>query len=231
MKIDIKQVTDTNVSFVLYSPISFANSLRRILLSEVSSTSIDIVEILENGTVIPDEMLSNRLGLIPIYHTHNILSKTECDCDSYCTRCSIKFFLKRTNSSDETISITGKDLITDKPGVVCHNSLIVKLAPGRTVDITCIARKGIPTAHAKYCPVTAVEFTYDRENKHRDTSAFPDENNEPVVKQSEEVVWDDIEEIEMNVEVLEDVGKPLDILLKALGVYRDKMQNILNGIH
>lgn len=43
-----------------------ANALRRILISEIPTMAIEIANIWQNTSVIPDEVLSHRLGLIPI---------------------------------------------------------------------------------------------------------------------------------------------------------------------
>lgn len=47
-------------------PISFANAFRRILLSEVPTMAIEKVYIVNNTSLIQDEVLAHRLGLIPL---------------------------------------------------------------------------------------------------------------------------------------------------------------------
>lgn len=46
--------------------VSFANAIRRILLAEVPSMAIEKVELYNNTTVMHDEFLGLRLGLVPI---------------------------------------------------------------------------------------------------------------------------------------------------------------------
>ena len=48
-----------------------ANALRRILISEIPTIAIDIVNLYQNTSVIPDEVLCHRLGLIPILANAN----------------------------------------------------------------------------------------------------------------------------------------------------------------
>lgn len=241
MKASIKECTDTSIRVVLHSPVSFANALRRILLAEVPMTAIDLVEVRENRTVLADEMLANRLGLVPIYHTRPLVLKTECDCDSYCSRCSIQFTLNEKNRTDRVMAVTGKHLVSDKPSgfedpaerVECHNSLIIKLAPGQSLDMKCIARRGTPQTHAKYCPVTAVGFVYDRRNKQRETNLWVEEDVRkewPGINQSEDVEWGGCNEVEMDVEIVEGIGKPRDVLLSALEIFRNKMAKILEQL-
>lgn len=47
-------------------PVSFANAFRRVLLSEVPSMAIEKVYIVNNTSLIQDEVLAHRLGLIPL---------------------------------------------------------------------------------------------------------------------------------------------------------------------
>ena len=43
-----------------------ANALRRILLSEVPSVAIETVYVHNNTSIVQDEVLSHRMGLVPI---------------------------------------------------------------------------------------------------------------------------------------------------------------------
>ena len=52
---------------------SFNNSLRRILLSEAETITIDRVFFYDNSSVFNDEMIAHRLGLIPVFVNSNFL--------------------------------------------------------------------------------------------------------------------------------------------------------------
>lgn len=66
-KIKIIKYNDTEMEFDIIGVHNvFVNSLRRILLSEVPSMAIDRVHLYDNSSVIQDEVLAHRLGLIPI---------------------------------------------------------------------------------------------------------------------------------------------------------------------
>jgi DNA-directed RNA polymerase I and III subunit RPAC1 len=43
-----------------------ANALRRIMIAEIPTMAIEKVEMWQNTSVIPDENLAHRMGLVPI---------------------------------------------------------------------------------------------------------------------------------------------------------------------
>jgi DNA-directed RNA polymerases I and III subunit RPAC1 len=51
---------------------SIANSFRRILLAEVPTMAIEKVHVFNNTSVIQDEVLAHRLGLIPLKANPNL---------------------------------------------------------------------------------------------------------------------------------------------------------------
>ena len=73
-------------------PIQYANALRRICLNGVPIFAIDTVDIIENSSVLPDEGLAHRLGLIPIttdLSRFNEPSKCDCNSESGCSNCKV----------------------------------------------------------------------------------------------------------------------------------------------
>ena len=60
---------------------SFANALRRILLAEVPTVAIETVYMWNNSSLVHDEVLSHRLGLIPIHADARYLEVAQPDDD------------------------------------------------------------------------------------------------------------------------------------------------------
>ena len=68
LKMEVKELNDEEIVFDLFDiEPPLANALRRILISEIPTMAIEFVRITQNTSIIPDEVLAHRLGLIPIF--------------------------------------------------------------------------------------------------------------------------------------------------------------------
>lgn len=67
-KIDVIKSNSSEIEFdMIGADASFANALRRILIAEVPTMAIDKLFVFNNTSIIQDEVLAHRLGLIPIF--------------------------------------------------------------------------------------------------------------------------------------------------------------------
>lgn len=180
-RVIIRDANSQAVDFVFDKvDLGLANSLRRVMLAEVPTVAIDIVEVETNTSTLADEFIAHRLGLIPLNSKNidDMRYTRDCDCDSYCDYCSVTLSLNARCTDDSGImTIYARDLIvaegrpnewlgtpviTDPEG---KGPIILKLRKGQEVRMRMIAKKGIAKEHAKWCPTAAIGFEYDPYNK------------------------------------------------------------------
>ena len=181
--IEIIELKDDFIKFVLSgTDASVANSLRRVMIAEVPTIAIDLVEIDDNTTVLHDEFLAHRLGMIPLVSTavSSFNYSNACDCDNGCNKCQVEFSLKVKNTSDSTMLVTAADLIVTGDSADAYNDVkpiqssdaasdmstnsdivIVKLGKNQSLSLRAIAKKGIGKEHSKWSPVCVATFQYD----------------------------------------------------------------------
>jgi len=153
--LDIVSQSDQKMSVKLKGvPLQYANALRRVCLNGVPVFAVDTVDIIENSSVLPDEGLAHRLGLIPLktdLSRFNEPSKCDCHSETGCTNCKVMLVLD-SGDSDVTRTITSGDLSSEDDSIkpTSDNIPIVHLAPGQRVKMECYARLGRGTEHAKW---------------------------------------------------------------------------------
>ncbi|KAF7383466.1 hypothetical protein HZH66_012816 [Vespula vulgaris] len=148
---------------------SLANALRRILLSEVPTMAIEKVFILNNTSLIQDEVLAHRLGLIPLkadprlfeYPSTNEKDENEPPKDS-----------RRPNDIYRNNNVYSRDIKwipigrqaelyprgTEQLGVLEGDILVCKMRPGQEIHAFMHAVKGIGRDHAKFSPVATATY-------------------------------------------------------------------------
>jgi len=149
------------------------------MLAEIPTIAIDMVEVLDNTSVLADEFICHRLGLVPLNANgvDDLAYSRDCECDGYCDNCSVTLTLNARCTGNDIMKVYARDLtiashppndsvgqpvITDRDG---QGSCIVKLRKGQAISMKCIAKKGIAKEHAKWAPSAAIGFEYDPANK------------------------------------------------------------------
>lgn len=134
--------------------LQYSNALRRVCLNGVPVFAIDTVDIIENSSVLPDEGLAHRLGLIPLktdLNRFNEPSKCECQSETGCSNCKVMLVLD-SGESDSTRTVVSSELSSEDESIkpISENIPIVHLAPGQRIKVECYARLGRGTEHAKW---------------------------------------------------------------------------------
>ena len=160
-------------------------SLRRVMIAETPTMAIDRVEITENTTVLNDEFIAHRLGLIPLasWKVDKFKYSRDCSCTDHCPHCSVEFTLNVTADEAGTRRVTCADLDSEDPDVRPYDmtspeakqedggvdeskaTVIVKMRKGQSLKLTCIARKGVGKDHAKWNPVCVATYKFEPDIK------------------------------------------------------------------
>ena len=123
--------------------LQYANALRRICLNGVPIYAIDTVDIIENSSVLADEGVTHRLGLIPL---KTDLSRSD-ESDS-----RIMLTLDSGDDTETGRTVTSAELSSDDKVVKPSSDKIpiVHLAPGQRLKVEAYAKLGKGTEHAKW---------------------------------------------------------------------------------
>ena len=164
--------------------VSMANAIRRIMIAEVPTMAIDLVTVDENTSALHDEYIVHRLGLVPLSSekVDEFSYSRDCEaCDDHCAKCSAEFHVKAKATdagSGGPLVVTSHDIVLRREDPLTtsvqpvHDSgnvgaesegesrgiVIARLAQGQSIDMTCIAKKGIGKDHAKWSPVCTVSY-------------------------------------------------------------------------
>ena len=187
MKFENLRKSKLNTTTFTLSPIhvTYANTLRRIILTGIDTiafrsdmtttgSTTDVV-VKRNDTPMTNEMLADRIGLIPIYitepltwkddkYTFHLSVSGDKDKITNVTASDFKIFEMKTNENgeDESITIPNETFFPPHP-ITNETCLIATLQPGQTqqfIEITAKATKGTGREHARFSPVSQCSYEY-----------------------------------------------------------------------
>ncbi len=151
MDIDVIELSERKARFVLSGvSASFANAIRRSILAEVPVLAIDDVNIYDNTSVLFDEQLALRMGLIPLKADAKDYSlPEECGCSGQgCPSCQVSFTL----SAEGPKIVYAGDMVPSDPNARPADATIpiVELKEKHKVVVEAIARLGTGRRHSKW---------------------------------------------------------------------------------
>ena len=165
MNISILNKNEDSMRFVVEGiDTPMANTLRRIILSEVPVMAIDDVAMIENSSVLHDEILTLRLGLIPLktdLDAYNLPEKCSCKSELGCHLCRTVLTLD-IEAKDQPQTVYSGDMVPEDPHIapVSGKIPLVKLAPGQRIRLEAYAKLGKGTVHAKWQPMSSCIYRY-----------------------------------------------------------------------
>ena len=165
VEIQILEKNDEFMRFIVSGVnVPFVNALRRIMLTEVPTMAIDEIVILENSSILNDEILAHRIGLIPIktdLDSYSLPEDCKCESEFGCNLCRANLTLE-TKDTDKISTIYSGEMKPENPDIIPVSDKIplVKLAPDQKVKFEAYARLGKGKKHAKWQPVSMCTYTH-----------------------------------------------------------------------
>ncbi|XP_061546578.1 DNA-directed RNA polymerases I and III subunit RPAC1 [Phycodurus eques] len=187
-RIDVAQLTENLMEFDMVGiDAAIANAFRRILLAEVPTMAIEKVFIYNNTSIVQDEVLAQRLGLIPIkadpflfeYRSTDESAEeevSEIDTIQLCLKikCNRNARASKDSSDPQELYLNNKvfsrdikwvpignqaDVFADSSITPVHDDILIALLrPGQELDIIMHCVKGIGKDHAKFSPVATASY-------------------------------------------------------------------------
>ncbi len=165
VEIQILEKTDDYLRFIVKGVnVPFVNALRRIMLTEVPAMAVDELVILENSSMLNDEILAHRMGFIPLktdLDSYNLPEECTCKSEFGCNLCRLTLTLE-AEATEKTITVYSRDLKSENLDItpVSDKIPIAKLAPEHKIKLEAYARLGKGKDHAKWQPVSMCTYKY-----------------------------------------------------------------------
>jgi DNA-directed RNA polymerase subunit D len=162
MKIEIKELKPKKAVIKIedIKPY-FVNSIRRIMISELPKLAIEDVVIYDNTSALFDEIISHRLGMLPIPTDFNLLTyKNKCVCKGKgCPNCTVRYTLSKEG---EGIVFSGDLQPAEKSWAITEDKIpIVELFNDQRLILEVEAVLGKGRDHAKWQGVIAPSYKMD----------------------------------------------------------------------
>jgi|TARA_B110001454_G_scaffold77366_1_gene74925 DNA-directed RNA polymerase subunit D len=142
-------------------PLQYANALRRICLNGVPIYAVESIDILENSSVLADEGVAHRVGLIPL--------KTDLSASKDGNENDKIMITLDSGVTDETRTILSGELKSQDDSVVptSNDIPIITLAPGQSIKFEAYARLGKGTEHARWNSANIATLTDTEKNDEK----------------------------------------------------------------
>ncbi|GJE94214.1 DNA-directed RNA polymerase, alpha subunit [Phanerochaete sordida] len=181
LQVKVQRLSQRSVEFDLVGvDASIANAFRRIMIAEVPTIAIEHVYVWNNTSVIHDEILAHRIGLVPLsadpslldFRTPTGFNATPNDRNTLVFRLQVTCERAPKGSGKEYINdeVKSGDLVWvpqgeqeevfagSPPGPTNKDIVLAKLRPGQEIDMELHAIKGVGKEHAKWSPVATASY-------------------------------------------------------------------------
>jgi len=161
MKIKVDELKPKKAVLTLQDvPVHIVNTLRRIMLAEVPKLAIDDVVIYDNTSALFDEIISHRLGLIPLPTDLDLLDyRDECSCKGKgCPSCTVRYTLSKEGAG---MVYSGDLQPAEKSWAITERNIpLVELFNDQRLILEVEAVLGQAKTHAKWQAVLAPGYQF-----------------------------------------------------------------------
>lgn len=182
LRIQILSITPEDLAFELINiDAPLANALRRVMLSDVPTVAIENVFVHNNTSIMHDEQLAHRLGLIPLKVDPSLLETWQKG-DPVTPENTVKFQLDVTCHVNKNAPADGQvppDFLYTHyklmsgdikyipmdgqhfpiiPRPAFDDIVLCKMRPGQTIKLVLHATKNVGKEHAKWSPVSTAWY-------------------------------------------------------------------------
>jgi DNA-directed RNA polymerase subunit D len=165
VEIKVLEKDDTSMRLLIRGvDIPYVNALRRLITSEVPCMAIDEIVMIENSSVLQDEMIAHRLGLIPLktdLESYNLPEDCPCKSEFGCNLCRVTLALDAEAKGGSRTIYSG-DMVSENSNIIPISDTIpiLKLAKEQKIKLEAYARLGKGKNHAKWQPVSMCTYKY-----------------------------------------------------------------------
>ncbi|KAF5382773.1 hypothetical protein D9615_003071 [Tricholomella constricta] len=184
LKVKVQRLSQRSIEFDLVGvDASIANAFRRILLAEVPTVVVEHVYVWDNTSVIQDEVLAHRIGLVPLNIDPALVEMRDAT-NQPTDRNTVVFKLQVAcernphapkNSKNPAELYINHEVLSshlvwepageqedvfaaNPPAPTNPNIVLAKLRPGQEVEMELHAVKGVGKDHAKYSAVATASY-------------------------------------------------------------------------
>jgi len=165
VKIEVLEKDEETLRLIIKeADVPLMNALRRIALAQVPSMAIDEVVMIENSSILQDEIIAHRLGLTPLktdLDSYNLPEECECKSEFGCSLCRVTLTMD-ADSTEGTRTVYSGELVSENPQIIPVSDKVplLKLAKGQKLKLEAYARLGKGQNHAKWQPVSVCAYKY-----------------------------------------------------------------------
>jgi DNA-directed RNA polymerase subunit D len=171
------------LSFTITLPhISYANAIRRFGIGQVPTYAIDKVIMYENGSAFFDEIIANRIGLVPIFSPDKEVNE-------------VMFTL----NAEGPMVVPSSMLESSNPNVTVTNGKIpiIELDPKQVIRLEGIAVRGIGRKHAKFQPgLIAYDYEEDEGVFNFKVETFGQMSNSEILMRTTKILIEKCKELD-----------------------------------